>query len=34
MSALRWIVRHCLRNPGGTMSAHRLFLDLKDRATP
>jgi predicted AAA+ superfamily ATPase len=29
VSALRWIVRHCLRNPAGTMSVHRLFLDLK-----
>jgi predicted AAA+ superfamily ATPase len=29
VSALRWIVRHCLRNPAGSMSAHRLFLDLK-----
>ncbi len=29
VSALRWIVRHCLRNPAGNMSVHRLFLDLK-----
>jgi len=29
VSALRWIVRHCLRNPAGSMSVHRLFLDLK-----
>jgi len=29
VSALRWIVRHCLRNPAGSMSAHRLFQDLK-----
>lgn len=29
VSALRWIVRHCLRNPAGKMSVHRLFLDLK-----
>ena len=29
VSALRWIVRHCLRNPAGAMSVHRLFLDLK-----
>ncbi|MGB8326757.1 MAG: ATP-binding protein [Steroidobacteraceae bacterium] len=29
VSALRWIVRHCLRNPAASMSVHRLFLDLK-----
>lgn len=29
VSALRWVVRHCLRNPAGSMSVHRLFLDLK-----
>ena len=29
VSALRWIVRRCLRNPAGNMSVHRLFLDLK-----
>jgi len=29
VSALRWIIRHCLRNPAGSMSVHRLFLDLK-----
>ena len=29
VSALRWIARHCLRNPAGSMSVHRLFLDLK-----
>lgn len=29
VSALRWIVRHCLRNPASNMSVHRLFLDLK-----
>jgi hypothetical protein len=29
VAALRWIVRHCLRNPAGHMSVHRLFLDLK-----
>ena len=29
VGALRWIVRHCLRNPAGSMSVHRLFLDLK-----
>ena len=29
VSALRWVVRHCLRNPTGRMSVHRLFQDLK-----
>ena len=29
VSALRWIVRHCLRNPAGGMSVHRLVQDLK-----
>jgi uncharacterized protein len=29
VSALRWVVRHCLRNPAGSMSVHRLFQDLK-----
>ena len=29
LSALRWIVRPCLRNPAGSMSVHRLFRDLK-----
>jgi hypothetical protein len=29
VAALRWIVRHCLRNPAGHMSVHRLLLDLK-----
>jgi predicted AAA+ superfamily ATPase len=29
VSALRWIVRHCLRNPAGSLSAHRLYTDLK-----
>jgi hypothetical protein len=29
VSALRWIVRHCLRNPAASMSVHRLFQDLK-----
>ncbi len=29
VEALRWIVRHCLRNPAGSMSAHRLHLDLR-----
>jgi predicted AAA+ superfamily ATPase len=29
VSALRWVIRHCLRNPAASMSVHRLFLDLK-----
>jgi uncharacterized protein len=29
VAALRWIVRHCLRNPAGSFSGHRLFTDLK-----
>jgi predicted AAA+ superfamily ATPase len=29
VSALRWLVRQCLRNPAGSFSAHRLYLDLK-----
>jgi hypothetical protein len=29
VSALRWIVRQCLRNPAGGFSAHRLHLDLR-----
>lgn len=29
VAALRWIVRQCLRNPAGSLSAHRLHLDLR-----
>ncbi|HBL31359.1 MAG TPA: ATPase, partial [Acidobacteria bacterium] len=29
VSALRWLVRQCLRNPGGSFSVHRLHQDLK-----
>ena len=29
VAALRWIVRHCLRNPAGSFSAHRFYQDLK-----
>jgi hypothetical protein len=29
VAALRWLVRHCLRNPAGSFSAHRLHQDLK-----
>ncbi len=29
VTALRWLVRQCLRNPAGAFSVHRLYLDLK-----
>ena len=29
VSALRWLIRQCLRNPGGLFSVHRLHLDLR-----
>lgn len=29
VAALRWLVRHCLRNPAGSFSVHRLHVDLK-----
>jgi predicted AAA+ superfamily ATPase len=29
VAALRWVVRHCLRNPAGGFSVHRLHRDLK-----
>ncbi len=29
VAALRWLVRHCLRNPAGSFSAMRLHRDLK-----
>jgi len=29
VAALRWLVRHCLRNPAGSFSAHRLYKDLR-----
>lgn len=29
VEALRWLVRQCLRNPAGSMSVHRLHLDLR-----
>jgi hypothetical protein len=29
VAALRWLVRHCLRNPAGSFSIHRLHQDLK-----
>lgn len=29
VAALRWLVRHCLRNPASLFSAHRLHQDLR-----
>jgi predicted AAA+ superfamily ATPase len=29
VEALRWLVRHCLRNPAASFSVHRLHLDMK-----
>lgn len=29
VAALRWMVRHCLRNPAGSFSVHRLHQDMK-----
>lgn len=29
VAALRWLTRQCLRNPAGSLSVHRLHLDLK-----
>lgn len=29
VAALRWVVRQCLRNPAGRLSAHRTHQDLK-----
>ncbi len=29
VAALRWIVRHCLRNPARSVSVHKLYQDLK-----
>ncbi len=31
VTALRWVVRHCLRNPAGSFSVHRLHQDLKSQ---
>ena len=31
VAALRWLVRHCLRNPAGSFSVHRLHQDLKSQ---
>ncbi|HUF60958.1 MAG TPA: ATP-binding protein [Verrucomicrobiales bacterium] len=29
VAALRWLVRHCLRNPAGRFSVHRLHQDMR-----
>ncbi len=29
VEALRWLVRHCLRNPASRFSVHRLYQDMK-----
>jgi predicted AAA+ superfamily ATPase len=31
VAALRWLVRHCLRNPAGSFSVHRLHQDMKSQ---
>lgn len=31
VAALRWVVRHCLRNPTGSLSVHRLHQDLRSQ---
>lgn len=31
VAALRWLVRHCLRNPAGAFSVHRLHQDLRSQ---
>ncbi len=31
VAAMRWVVRHCLRNPGGSLSVHRLYQDLRSQ---
>jgi hypothetical protein len=31
VTALRWLVRQCLRNPAGSFSVHRLHRDLKSQ---
>ena len=31
IAALRWLTRQCLRNPAGSLSVHRLHLDLKSQ---
>lgn len=29
VAALRWLTRQCLRNPGGNLSVHKLYKDLR-----
>ena len=29
VAALRWLTRHCLRNPAGLLSVHGMYRDLK-----
>ena len=29
VNALKWLMRHCLRNPGGALSLHRFYQDLR-----
>jgi predicted AAA+ superfamily ATPase len=31
IAAMRWVVRHCLRNPAGSLSVHRLHQDLRSQ---
>ena len=31
VAALRWLTRHCLRNPAGSFSAHRFYNDLRSQ---
>jgi len=31
LAVLRWLVRHCLRNPASSLSVHRLYGDLKSQ---
>jgi len=31
VAAVRWVIRHCLRNPAGSFSVHRLHTDLRSQ---
>ena len=31
VAAVRWVIRHCLRNPAGSFSVHRLHADLRSQ---
>lgn len=31
VAAVRWVIRHCLRNPAGAFSVHRLYSDLQSQ---